>query len=166
MVSRFGLKTVFFSDQQADFNMSKKNFPENTLVYEPRYLSTIKSDLAIYTNFFILGQVILALNSPKGIDSYQRKQNETKIIVLLYNVSTGFLGLDLQLGYIVLRGDSDEIFFSYEFNAETSKVLFCSSKDRIPNAFTCTVLKKHYKMIVDERLQRKCQTFFLPSFYN
>ena len=124
-------------------------------------ISTIKSDLAIY---FILGQVIPALNSPKDIDSYQCKQNETKIIVPLYDVSTGkFLGLDLQLGYIVLRGDPDELFFSYGFNAETLKVLFCSSKERIPNAFKCTAFKKHYKMIVDERYTNVRHLFYLPS---
>ena len=105
--------------------MSKKNFPENTLVYVNQgTISTIKNDLAIYTNCFILGQVIPALDSPKDIDSYQWKQNETKIIVPLYDVSTGkILGLDFQLGYIVLRGDPDEVFFSYWFNAKTSKVL-------------------------------------------
>ena len=115
----------FFFDQRADFNMPKKNFPEYTLVYVNQgTISTTKNDLAIYTNCFILGQVIPALDSPKDIDSYQCKQNETKIIVPLYDVSTGkILGLDFQLGYIVLRGDPDEVFFSYWFNAKTSKVL-------------------------------------------
>ena len=45
----------FFSDQRADFNLSKNIFPENALVYVNQgTISTVKNDLAIYINCFIL----------------------------------------------------------------------------------------------------------------
>ena len=55
----------YFSDQRANFNMSKKNFPEVTLVYlKNGTVSTIKNELAIYVNCFIFVEIIPALNSP------------------------------------------------------------------------------------------------------
>ena len=80
----------FFSDQRADFNLSKNIFPENTLVYVNQgTISTVKNDLAIYINCLILGQVIPAQSSPKGIESYKCKQKKTKLIVPLHDLSTG-----------------------------------------------------------------------------
>ena len=80
----------FFSDQRADFNLSKNIFPENTLVYVNQgTISTVKNDLTIYINCFILGQIILARSSPKGVESYKCKQNKIKLIVPLYDLSTG-----------------------------------------------------------------------------
>ena len=93
--------------------MCQTKFPENTLVYlNQGTISMIKNELVIYVNCFILGQIIPALNSPPDIDSYQCKQNEVKIAIPMYDLSNGkFLGLDMHFGYIVLRGDPDEIFF-------------------------------------------------------
>ena len=50
-------KNGFFSDGRADFNIEKKNFPENTLCYiNQSYLSTVKGgELVIYNINFILG---------------------------------------------------------------------------------------------------------------
>ena len=46
----------FFPDQRVDFNMSKKNFPENALVYiKQGTVSTIKGELDVYVNCFVLG---------------------------------------------------------------------------------------------------------------
>ena len=124
-------------------------------------VSIVKHDLAIYIiNFFILGQSIPAQNSPKDIRAYKCQQNETKLVVLLYNMHTGkFLGLDLRLPYTVLRGYPDEVFFNYSFNVKTSKVLFSSSKDKTPTAFTCTAFKNQLNAIVDDRYAKKCWIF-------
>ena len=52
--------------------MSKKNLTENTLVYiNQGTISTIKSELAIYVNCVVLGQIIPALDTPKDTDSCQ-----------------------------------------------------------------------------------------------
>ena len=98
----------------------------------------------------VLEQVIPAQNWPANIRAYICQQNEIKLLVLLYDLSTGkFLGLDLRLAYI-LRGNPDEVFLNYIYNEETSRALFSPSKDKIPNAFTSTALIKHYSAIVDE----------------
>ena len=142
--------------------MSKNNFPENTLVYiNQSTISTIKSELAIYLNCFIFGQIMPALNSPPDIASYQCKQNQVKIAVPTYNLSSGkFLELNLGLGYIVLKGDPEEIFFGDGFNPETSKLLCSSSKEILGNVFTSTAFRKHCKKIIDERYTRKSSDIF------
>ena len=93
-------KNGFFSDERADFNIEKKNFPENTLCsINQGYLSTVKGgELVIYTHNFILDQLIVASYQPKNIDEYNCKRDEVKLITCLYDKSTGeFLGLKLQL---------------------------------------------------------------------
>ena len=51
-------------------------------------------------------------------------------------------------------------FFNYGFNAETSKVLFSTSKDKIPNAFASATFKRHYNTIADESDTKKMSRFF------
>ena len=117
----------FFSDERADFNIDKKNFPEKTLCYiNQAYLSTVKGEeSAIYNQNFILGQLVIAAEQPENIDEYSCKKNKVKLIVCLYNKSTGeFLGLDLQLAYIIIQGDMEESFFSYEYNDKKSRLVF------------------------------------------
>ena len=80
----------FFLDQRADFSMSKKNFPKFTLVYlNNGKISAIKNELAIYVNCLLLGQIIPALHLPTGIEFYQCKPNEVKIVQPLYGLSHG-----------------------------------------------------------------------------
>ena len=57
-------KQGFFSDETTDFNIEKKNFPENVLYFVNQpYLSTGKGgELAIYNHKFILGQLLVATN--------------------------------------------------------------------------------------------------------
>ena len=56
-------------------------------------------------------------------------------------------------------------FFNYGFNVGTSKVLFSTFINKIPNAFTCTSFKRRYNTIVDERYTKKMSDifFYLPS---
>ena len=63
--------------------------------------------------------------------------------------------MELQLAYIILRGDIKEVFFSYGYNEEESTVLYSYAKDRIPNAFVSTCFKKHYHEIINERRHGK-----------
>ena len=158
---------VFFGSTSR-FQHFEKNFSENTLVYINNQvtISTINSELAIYVNCFVYGQIIPALNLPQDIDSCQCKQNEVKIALPLYDLSTGkFIGLDLQFGYIVLRGDPGEVFFSYGFNLETSKVLFSSSKERIPMRLHVlpleNIAKRLLMRVMQETVPRSFFTYLL-----
>ena len=51
------------------------------------------------------------------------------------------------LGYIMVRGDKDELFFCYGYNKEKSMVLFPSCKQALPNIFQGTSFKKHNQML-------------------
>ena len=90
----------FFSDERADFNLEKRNFPENTLCYiNQGYISTVKlGESAIYTHVLLLGQLTIAVHQPADIETYECKKNETKLVTSLYNQEIGeFLGLAKKL---------------------------------------------------------------------
>ena len=147
-------KFGYFGDEKTDFNIEKKDFPENALCYVNRwYLSAVTNgELTIYNNNFILGQLIVAANQPNNIDEYYCKKDEIKLVTCIYDKSTEqFNGLKLQLSYMVLRGDKEESFFSYVVNEKKSSVLYSVAKERIPNAFVSTCFKKHFREVTEER---------------
>ena len=70
------------------------------------------------------------------------------------------------MAYIILRGDSEESFFSYGYNKETSTLLYLFCKERIPNVITSTCFKKQLNEILNERrTSEEFSTLFcyLPS---
>ena len=138
----------FSKEQRRDLTNATPNFPENTLCYVNQgSISHIKGrEQAIYLEFVTTGQILPFANpDPKiDLDHYDFKDNEVLLYVPSYNTETGlYQGLKKQLGYITLRGDVNERFFSYGYNKEKSKVLFCTVKQPIPNIFQCTAFKKH-----------------------
>ena len=141
-----------FSDERADFNLEKRNFPENTLCYiDQGYIFTVnESELAIYNHVFMT----VTLNQPK--DTETCKTYETKLISSLhYQTTDEFLGLSKKLAYIVLHGDDMECFFSYGFNEKKSKLLYPAPKDRILIAVISTYFEKHFHEILNERQHNK-----------
>ena len=116
---------------------------------------------------FILGQLIVATNQPSDINAYECKENEVKLWCCIYDLTTGeFQGAREQLAYIVLRGDKEEVLFSYGFDSAKSKVLYSYSKNKIPDAFVSTAFKKHYSEIRNEKRDYEDSSspfFFLPS---
>ena len=53
--------------------------------------------------------MVVATYQPKNIEGYDCKKDQVKLIICLFDKSTGqFNGLRLQLAYIVLRGDLEE----------------------------------------------------------
>ena len=144
----------FFQDFRPDLNLEKKNIPENTLFYiNQSLLSTVKNrDIAMYNHNFILGQLIVAANQPSDINAYECKENEVKLCCCIYDLTTReFQGVRAQLAYIVLRGDKEEVFFSYGFDSSKSKVLYSYSKNKIPDAFVSTAFKKHSEIRNEKR---------------
>ena len=161
-------KFDYFGDEKTDFNIEKKDFPENALCYVNQgYLSTVKnSEFAIYNHNFIIGQLIVAANQPKNIDECDCRKGEVKLVTCIYGKSIGqFNCLKLQLAYIVLRGDK-ESFFSYGVNEKKSSFLYPVAKERILNAFVSTCFKKHFHEVTEERRHgEEISTlfFYLPS---
>ena len=114
---------AFFKDIKPELNLEKVNMPENALYYvNQSFLSTVNNgDIAMYNQNFILGQLIPAANQPKDIATYECNENEVKLLCCIYNLDSGeFKGIREQLAYIVLRGDKNEIFFSYGFEKSKS----------------------------------------------
>ena len=114
----------------------------------------MKDGEAIYLQYVILGQIMPVANPDPAIDfnTYEFKQNECLLYVPLYNTENGlFRGLGKRLGYITLRGDNNEIFYSYGYNKEKSKLLFYTMKQPIPNIFNCTCFKKHRQYLLNEK---------------
>ena len=158
----------FFKDIRPELNLEKVNIPENCLFYiNQSFLSTVKNgDIAMYNQNFIIGQLIFAANQPKEIETYQCLPNEVKLLSCVYDLETGeFKGIREQLAYIVLRGDEHEIFFSYGFDKNKSKILYSFSKQQIPDAFISTSFKKHFNEIMNEKRNEESSSlfFFLPS---
>ena len=158
----------FFKDIRPELNLEKVNMPENTLYYvNQAFLSTVKNgEIAMYVQNFIIGQLIFAANQPKDILQYECLPNEVKLLSCVYDLETGeFKGVRLQLAYIILRGDEQELFLSYGFDKSKSKVLYSYSKQQIPDAFVSTSFKKHFNEIMNEKRNEDSSSlfYFLPS---
>ena len=163
-------KSGFFKDQRIDLTIPKANFPENTLCYiNQGTVSQVKDVEAIYLEYVILGQIMPLANPDPSIDldNYEFKDNECLLYVPLDNTETGlFKGLGKRLGYISLRGDKKETFYSYGYDKERSKLLYCTMKQPLPNIFQCTSFKKHKDFLIQEKLNESNEPslfLFLPS---
>ena len=160
-------KNGFFESVMAQLNLDKVNIPENCLFYVNQgFLSTVKSgEIAMYLHNFIIGQLIVAADQPKDIANYTCLKNEVKLLCCMYDMQTGnFKGIREQLAFIVLRGDADEIFFSYGFDKVKSKLLYSFSKQQIPNAFVSVAFKNHFNQIMNKKTESSSSLFyFLPS---
>ena len=105
------------------FNMKKVNYPENLVIYvNQAYLTVQNSKKMFYVNFYLIGQIIEALNPPENIANYVCKDCEVKIYKPRYDVSTvQFLGLYKTISYLVVLGDEEEHFLNYGFCKQKSK---------------------------------------------
>ena len=158
----------FFKEIKPEMNIEKANIPENTLLYiNQGFISTVKSgELAMYVHNFIIGQLIVAANQPENIETYSCNDNEVKLLSCVYDLESGkFKGLRLMLAYIVLRGDNDEVFFSYGYSKTKSTVLYSYAKQQIPDTFIATSFKKHFQEVVNEKKDEGYSEMFyyLPS---
>ena len=142
------MESAVFGDQRSELTIPKANFPENTLCYDHQgTFSLIKGgDKTLYLEFVVLGQLIPAANLDPGInlDTYVYNENKVLMYPPVYNKSRGMYGgLTKRLGYITLRGDSKERFYTYGYSKEKSTLLYCYMKTPVSNIFHCTAFKKH-----------------------
>ena len=140
------LTNGFFGDQRSDLTVSKENLLENTLIYSNQEAITnlTAGDCVIYLDYVVIALILPASVCPPNFDNYEFQENEVLLLVSLYNTENGcFKGLRKLLGYITVRGDPDEQFYSYGFDDEWSKVLCASVRQPLPNIFQGTAFKKH-----------------------
>ena len=87
------------------------------------------------------------------------------MFVPMYDNTTGrFLGVKETLGYIMLRNKPEETFLTYGFSAKHSGILFCFSKQPMPNIFRGTSLNSHkLQTFAGNKSKRSGLFFYLPS---
>ena len=84
-----------------------------------------------------------------------------KLINCLYDTLTGeFKGLRMQLAYINLRGDKEELFFSYAVHSKESSVLYSVAEKKFPNSIVSTSFQKHYHEIMNKRRHNEGSSSF------
>ena len=169
--AKIWLESGFFSDQRAELTILKANFPENSFCYVNQgSLSLVKGgEKAIYLDIVILGQLMRVENTNPAInlDTHVLKENEVIMYCPVYKKSAGLYGsLTGKLGYITVRGDDRERFYSYGYNKEKSSLLHCSMKTPLPNIFSCTAFKKHLPYLFDQnqaKVKSSGMFFYLSS---
>ena len=101
-----------------------------------------------------------------GSSSKSSGDHLVKMYVPMYdNKDRKFLGVKETAGYVMLRGDWDETFWTYGFDEEKSSVLYCYSKQPMPNVFKGTVFNAYSNEMLNERDRNKFSKifFYLPS---
>ena len=141
-------KDSFFGTINPDLSIHKKDFPENALVYiNQAYLTVKDGEVMIYCDYVIIGQLIALKNPPEGLDEAVKNDKTntlTKLFVSIYDNTTGqFLSVKETLGYIMVRNDPEKSFLMYGYSAEHSAILFCYSKQPMPNIFCGTAFNSH-----------------------
>lgn len=77
-----------------------------------------------------------------------------------YNHKTGeFLGLFETIGYIVVRGLPEEVFFNYGLDKEKSKILNSTYRRRMPSSFSGIIFNHHKSMIEIGEVEGNFQIF-------
>ena len=103
--------------------------------------------------FVKLAQILPMENSPPDIDldKHKYKDNEVLIFTPLYNTQNGlYRSLTKKIGDTTLRGIANESFYSYDFDKQNLKFLFCTNKQPLPNIFQCTAFKKHSAFLMSQ----------------
>ena len=139
----------YFDARKSDYSMKKVNFPENILFYlNQSYLTTKKNNKIFYCDYFITGQTVKSSNPPWNVSSYTLKENEVKMVRPYYDPETGeFKGLYETIGYLVVRGSLEKVFFNYGFDKKKSKALYSYYRRRIPNSYSGTIFNRHRTII-------------------
>ena len=145
--------------------MEKVNFPENALIYiNQAYLTIYKIKKIFYANYFILGQIIEASNPPKDIKNYELQDREVKHLSPKYSPETGdFQGLYETIGFIVVRGDDDEITTVSTKKGRRSCILRTEEKSRIVFVVQCSIdIKCLWNVVKLSKILYICIFFYHP----
>lgn len=134
----YGWKKYGYFQQQPYQLRVEKHISAMTILYLNQVYSSYKDKKKIYyCDFFVIGQIIPALNSPENLTEYEFKSNETKIFRPKYDVVSGqFLGLIETRGYLTDCEDKSEFFLDYGYSKINSKILYGTRKKIIPNSFS------------------------------
>ena len=157
----------YFGKVNPDYSCYKNNFPENFLVYiNQAYLTVKERDTMIYCDYIILAQIVAFRSPPENVDEIIKNDKKlVKIYMPMYDITTGkFWGVKESVGYITIRNEEQETFFSYRYSSEHSSTLYCHSKQPIPNIFRGTAFNTHkLSTYLENKSQKSNVCFYLPS---
>ena len=138
-------KKWLFCDECCDFSLKKANMPENILFYVNQGYQSYKDGKKCYYNdIYIVAQIMPLAYQPKDIESYDRKDNEVKILRARYDPANGtFLGIENCVALITVKNDPEEQFFDYGYFKANSKMLYSTRKSKIPSSFKATAFGTH-----------------------
>ena len=152
------MENGFFKDIKSDFNIFKTDFPKDSLIYINQAQLTIKKEPVIYSSYFILRHIIPLLNPQQDFDNYVSKENEVKILVLLYDKSNGnFKGIKQILTHM-LTGDKTR-YFSRMVIAKNFQKFFILFLNKKP----LKAFKSHFKGMREMHHRKKFQRSFFFS---
>ena len=142
-------KIGYFGQLRSNYILEKVNFPKNAYLYiNQAYVTVPKSKKIFYDEYLLLGQIHESSNSPSDVKSYVCKEDKVKYFCPKYDKGTGkFLGLYETVSILVVQGDPSEVFLSYGYDTEKSKVSYLSFKHKIPSSFSGTLFNNHIKLI-------------------
>ena len=125
---KYGWKVGYLVIKEVNFP-EKANFPENTLCYinQDSVFLVKGGEKAMYLEFVVLGQIMPAANIDPAInlDAHAFKENEVLMQTPVYIKSTALYGgLTKKLGYITLKRDDKERFYSNGYDKEKSALLY------------------------------------------
>ena len=146
--------------KQQSFGIEKENFLENSIFYVNQGYQSVKVNKKIYyAEHFLIGQVNKCLNLPEDLKNYKWEDREVKMYGSCYDSATGTLrGLYETLGYIMVRGDSQEHLLEYSYSKQNSKILHSYYKKCIPISFSGTFFNHHRIQFELEAFQTTFQT--------
>ena len=157
----------YFGKLNPDYSCHKNDFPENALCYvNQAYLTVKDKDTMIYCDYVILAQIITFKATPEDIDEKIKEDKKlVKLFTPLYDQTTGqFLGVKESIGYIMIRNEEEETFFSYGYSSEHSSLLYCYSKQPIPSIFKGTSFNTHkLQSFLENRCKKSGLCFYLPT---
>ena len=117
--------------------------------------------------FVKLAQILPMENSPPDIDLDKHKYKDSEVLIFtpLYNTQNGlYRSLTKKIGDTTLRGIANESFYSYDFDKQNLKFLFCTNKQPLPNIFQCTAFKKHSAFLMSQNQENsKFSKMFMRS---
>ena len=78
-------------------------------------------------------------------------------------MTTGeFLCLAETAGFIVVRGNPEEVFFKYWYDKEKPKIIYSHYRRRIPNSFCSTTFNRNHSVVESDELE---DDFFKLYFF-
>ena len=150
----------FFGELRADFSIHKKDFPENALIYiNQAYMSVKDGAPVVYCDYMVLGQLVVLKDSPEDFDLSNGRY--TKMYSPSYDHQSGtFLGVKENIAYIMIRNEEQEVLFTYRYDAEHASILYCYSRQCMPNVFKGTAFNTHKLQNVAEAKEGASNIFF------